>query len=165
MPKFIFPLDGVLRQRKQIEQQRQRELAVFQGQMAAHQAELKALNDAMAAVTADVRSNRLVGPLDLAFLAAHRRYEGSMQRKGMAIVQKMAVVQRDLDAAQRLLTEAAKARKVIEKLREKQHERWAIEQARKEQAELDEMGMQLSYRNAVEADALAEGLDEPEPAS
>ena len=44
-------------------------------------------------------------------------------------------------------------RKIIEKLREKQFERWKQEVARKETAELDEVSMQLSYWNGVDADA------------
>jgi len=47
-------------------------------------------------------------------------------------------------------TEAAKQRKVIEKLREKQFARWREELAKREQAEMDEIGMQLAYQNLLE---------------
>jgi flagellar export protein FliJ len=55
-----------------------------------------------------------------------------------------------VDAAQAALAEAAKQRKIIEKLKEKSFERWRAEQARKEMMEADEIAMQMSYRNAVE---------------
>jgi flagellar FliJ protein len=143
MAQFDFPLEGVLRHRKHVEQERQRDLARFQQQMRAAQDELRELDQTMQASLSDVRQNRLVGKLDLGFLAAYRRYIAAIQRKGMVMAQKMALIQRDLDKAQKALAEAAKDRKIIEKLREKQHERWKLEVSRKEAAELDEVSMRL----------------------
>jgi flagellar FliJ protein len=153
MAQFDFPLEGVLRHRKHVEQERQRDLARFQQQMRAAQDELRELDQTMQASLSDVRQNRLVGKLDLGFLAAYRRYIAAVQRKGMVMAQKMALIQRDVDKAQKALAEAAKDRKIIEKLREKQHERWKLEQSRKEAAELDEVSMRLvgwALRNDVE---------------
>jgi flagellar FliJ protein len=128
-----------------------RELAVCQGEMTRLQAELKALNDSMQASAADMKSNHLVGTIDVAYLAAHRRFTVAMQRKGHVLVQDMARQQRKVDEAQRLLAEAAKERKVIEKLRERQFERWKQEVERKELAEMDEVGAQFGYRQLAQA--------------
>ena len=155
MAKFVFKLEGVLRQRKHVEEQRQRELAVIRGEMAQLEAELNALNAQVTAASADVRDNRLIGKLDMSFLAAHRRFLLAMQRRGLTMMQKMALVQRQIEEAQANLAEAAKQRKAIEKLREKQHQRWVEESNRKEQALMDEISMQMSFRNS---------LDEAEPA-
>ena len=38
-------------------------------------------------------------------------------------------------------------RKVMEKLRERQYQRWRAELSRRELAEMDEIGMQLAYQN------------------
>lgn len=151
MAKFVFQFDAVLRQRALAEQERQRDLAAAQAEMVRLQGELRELNDSMRASAADLKDNRLTGPIDVAFLAAHRRYSVAMQRQGMQLVQDMARQQRKVEDAQRGLAEAAKERKVMEKLREKQHERWREEQARKEMAELDEVGMQLAQRQAAAA--------------
>jgi len=62
-------------------------------------------------------------------------------------------VQKRVDAAQAALAEAAKQRKIIEKLKEKSFERWRADVARKEMMETDEIAMQMSYRNAVEDEA------------
>ena len=150
MAKFVFQLDGVLRQRKHVEQERQRELALVQAQMAKLQDELRALNDAVTASGNDVRDNRLVGRIDLNYLTAHRRYMLAMQRKGTELVQRMALVQRQLVEAQQALAEAAKQRKAIEKLEERQHQRWRDEQNRREQIAQDEVSMQMSYRDYLE---------------
>ena len=151
MPRFVFPLEAVLRHRTHAEQERMRELAVVQGEMTRLQQELKALNDSLQAGAQDMKSNHLTGPIDVAYLAAHRRFTVAMQRKGQTLVQDMARQQKKVDDAQRLLAEAAKERKVIEKLREKQFERWKEETMRKEQAEADEVGAQFGYRQLAES--------------
>jgi len=147
MAQFDFSLEGVLRHRRHVEQERQRDLARAQQQMRHAQDELRELNQAMQSSLGDVRQNRLVGKLDLGFLAAYRRYQAAMQRKGTGMAQKMVLIQREVDAAQKALAEAAKQRKIIEKLREKQHDRWKQEQSRKEAADLDEVTMRMAAWN------------------
>jgi flagellar FliJ protein len=156
MAKFVFKFDGVLRQREHVETQRQRELAVVQQEMTQLQIELRALNDSVRGSTDDLRNNHLTGRLDLNFLAAHRRFMLAMQRKGDGIAQRIATVQKRIDEAQSALAEAAKQRKIMEKLREKAFDRWKADLARKEMTETDEIAMQMGYRNSLdEADRAA----------
>jgi flagellar FliJ protein len=143
MARFVFRLEAVLDTRRLAEQQRQRELAEVSAQMVALQNELRALNETADLATSDIRQNRLIGQLDMAFIAAHRRYMGAVQRKALELVQRMALVQRQLDQARAALGEAAKQRKIIERLREKQLARWRAEISRKELEQLDEVSMQL----------------------
>jgi flagellar protein FliJ len=145
MPKFIFHLEGVLRQRTTAMEMRQRELAVVQTQMTALDSQLRALDASMRATERDMRENRLIGKLDLAFLAAHRRYAIDMHRRALAIARKMAEVQVHIDQAKRNLVEASKQKKIIEKLRERQFHKWRHALDRREAAEMDEIGTQLSY--------------------
>jgi len=145
MPQFIFHLDGVLTQRKHIERERQREAAVLGQQVGALETELKMLNSQVVSATDDLRRNHLVGPIDLSFLAAHRRYIAAVQRKGVGMMQRLALLQKQVLEARMALQEAAKQRKVIEKLREKHHERWRADLSRKELAEQDDTNMRLSY--------------------
>jgi flagellar FliJ protein len=149
MPRFIFKLEPVLRQRLHLEKEKQRELALIQQQMVALQQELRGLNDAVQSAATDVRDNRLVGRLDMAFLAAHRRFMAAMQRKGMELVQRMALVQRQVEEAQKALADAARQRKAMEKLREKHLARWKQEQDRLEMLASDELNTQLSYLAGV----------------
>jgi len=165
MSKFVFQLDGVLRQRKHIEEQRQREMAGIQGELAALEFELRAMDRVVGESTADLRNNRLVGRLDMAFLAAHRRYTLAMQRKATALAQQMIAVKSRLEDARKALLEAAKQRKIIEKLRENRKARWAEDLARRETAALDEIGAQIGYRNVMEQRLASEtGLDSGEAA-
>jgi flagellar FliJ protein len=158
MAKFVFKLEGVLRQREHIEQQKQRMLAIKQAQLVELQGALRNLQQTLDMTNEDVRRNHLVGRLNMDFLAAHRRFLTGMQRQGMTLVQKIALAQRATDEARAELAEAAKQRMVIEKLREKQFNRWRAEQDRRELAEMDEIGMQLAYQN------LTDGSGHPERA-
>lgn len=151
MAKFTFQLDGVLRHRTNIEHQRKRELAVIQTQMTALDAELRALDASVQNSVTDLRTNRLVGRIDLAFLSAHRRYAFAMQRKAMGIVEKMGAVKIQVDAAKRNLAEASKQRKILEKLRERLYARWREAIERRDVAEMDEIAMQLSHNQPADA--------------
>lgn len=151
MAQFKFQLEPLLRHRKTIERDRQRSHAVLQSQMKELEDELKRLDQTSQLATSELRSNHLTGTIDLNFLAAHRRFTGAVQRKAITLVQRMALLQRQLDDSRKLLTEAAVKRKVMEKLKEKHHDRWKAEIERKETALTDEIGMQLAFRNLGDA--------------
>ena len=151
MPRFIFKLEGVLRQRKQIEQQRQRDVAQIQQQVRLLEQELRLLNQSLQATTQQIRGHHLTGKLDMAFLAAHRRYSAAMQRKGQAIVQRLAAMQPQVLALQQALNEAARRRKAIEKLRERRQTEWRDGQARLETADIEEIGAMMAMEDRREA--------------
>ena len=145
MARFVFQLEGVLRHRERIEKDRMRELALAQTEMARLQGELNSLDQEVRQSTTDVRENHLVGRLDMSYLAAHRRYMLGMQRKALALAQKMAAQQKQVEDARQALLEAAKQRKILEKLCERQQHRWAARQALHEAHALDELTTQLSH--------------------
>lgn len=160
MAKFVFRLEPVLKQRKREEQQKQRELAERELVVVNLQIELKRLDDALKGASEDLRQNHLTGSIDLSFLTAHRRFLLSMKRQGVGVVQKIAVAQVQVDEARRNLAEAAKQRKVIERLRERHLIRWKEDQARREQAEMDEIGTQIGYANLLHDAVSARGGEE-----
>lgn len=151
MAKFDFQLEAVLKHRKNREQEKQRALAVIQAELTKLHNELMALDQSVTSANDDMRRNHLTGQLDLDFMAAHRRFLIATQIRASELLQKMTGVQRQVDEARQELAAAAKDRKVIEKLRERQHARWVAEINRKETAEMDEIGMQLGFANLLEA--------------
>src|SRR5205085_2499946 len=151
MAQFNFQLDPVLRHRKNIERDRQRFHAQLQRQMQQFQDELKALDRTAHDATEELRAQHLVGTIDLNYLAAHRRFTAAVQRKGMTLVQKMALLQRQIDDSRKLLADAAIRRRIMEKLKDKHFERWRLDLNRRETAQTDEIGMQLAFRQLVEA--------------
>lgn len=162
MPKFHFPLEGVLRHRANVERDRMRMLGEAQQAAQSIQSELQSLDQSLQHATNELRDKHLIGRIDLNYLAAHRRFVGSVQRKAMGLIQRLALAQRRVDEARGALAEAAKQRKIIEKLREKQESRWRSELSRKETAETDEVAMQMGFAAGL-ADEAALGSHGGEP--
>jgi flagellar protein FliJ len=156
MAGFLFHLEGLLRHRKNQERQRQRELTGIASQLAFLQEEMGSLNGTLAETLDDLRNNRLIGKLDVQFLIAHRRYILSVQRKSASLAQKMTLMQKQVDGARANLTEAARQRKMIEKLREKQLLAWQTQQNHHEFLEADDIGTRLAF-----ADSSDVGEDAP----
>ena len=144
MAQFRFKLDAVLRHRTAIEREKQRLYALALAAFKELEDQLKALNQTMNTANDDIRHNRLVGTLDIGFITAHRRFLLGMQRKAMELVAAMNKAQQEVDRTRQALAEAAKGRKVLEKLRETQKQRWQEEVSRKEMIAADEVAMQLS---------------------
>jgi flagellar protein FliJ len=149
MPEFHFPLEGVLRHRTNIERDRMRALGEAQQAAQTLQNDLQSLDQSLQRSTDDLRTNHLTGRIDLNYLAAHRRFVASVQRKATGLIQRLALAQRRVDEARAALAEAARQRKIIEKLREKQESRWRAELNRKELAEADEVAMQMGFASAL----------------
>jgi flagellar FliJ protein len=144
MAQFTFKLQPVLRQRKLIEESRQRDVAAAEAQRAAIARELQQLEEAVQSALTELREHRLTGVLNLAYLAGHRRFMLAMQRQGASIAQKLEEAKKKVDAERAKLAEASKQRRIIEKLREHQHTAWTEAVNRKETAALDEVAMQMS---------------------
>ncbi len=141
MPKFTFKLSGVLEHRKQVERQRQREVAVAQQKILSIQAEIDALSAVKRSSSAQLRRGGV--HLTAAALAAHQRFASAMRHKAASLHRQMSDARRELDAAQIVLLEAAKQRKIMEKLRERELERWTETQRKRESAEADEVARQM----------------------
>jgi flagellar protein FliJ len=150
MARFDFNLQGVLKQREHVEQLAQREVAQAQQMMSQLQDRLRRLDEGVRAVADDMRSNYLHGVLDVTIMASHRRYVVAMERSAMELARLIADAQAKVEQAQRQLLNAARERKTIEKLKDKQFERWITDQYKREAADLDEAGTQIAFQNLTE---------------
>ena len=160
MPQFVFKLDGVLRHRRRTEQEAQRAVAAKQAVAAELERELTALKDDLTGATDALRGGRLTGPLDLTYLAAHRRYAADVTRRGTALVGRIAAARKLVDEARKVLAEAAKQRKILETLREQHFERWKAERARRDLAEADDAAGRMAYANQREQVDAADAAEE-----
>jgi flagellar FliJ protein len=133
--RFTFKLEGVLEQRKHVERQRQREVATVHHKLLKIQAELDAMSAVKRQSAAELRS----GQLNAAALAAHQRFAAAMRQKASALNRQIDEARRELAAAQLELVEAAKQRKIMEKLRDREHARWTDAQRKRESREAEEV--------------------------
>lgn len=154
MAGFNFELDAVLRQRKNTEHVAQQRLAEATRVMVDLQEHLRRLDEGVKQISADVRDHHLTGTIDVSFITAHRRYLLGMERRALELARSIADAQAKVRQAQASLVSAARDRKTIETLRDKQLQRWTTEQNRRENALIDEAGMQIAYSN------LARSLDD-----
>ncbi|HEY4328964.1 MAG TPA: flagellar export protein FliJ [Phycisphaerae bacterium] len=148
MAKFKFRLEALLVHRQQVEKEKQRRVAQIQQEI---QALVRNIQEAQARISAENRtlgSKELTGTLDMTYIAAEKRFVGALQMKIALFMQKLAGFEQTMAAAREELLTAARARKVIEKLREKHWNRWRTDQERKEAAAMDEIGTQLAIRHS-----------------
>ncbi len=145
MAHFVFQLESVLKHRVHVEREKQRALIQAEAILTQLRRQLQDMDMELTAVGQDMRENRLVGRLDLSFLAAHRRYTLAMQRQAIELGQRMTLQQRRIDAAREELNQAARSRKILEKLRQRKAQRWTAAQNAKELNAADEMVMQMAF--------------------
>jgi flagellar protein FliJ len=148
--RFHFKLEALLAHREQIEKEKQRKFAIIQGEIQALARQLQETHTRIAAENRTLTATQLTGKLDMQYIAHEKRYVGNLHVKIVLGMQKLAAMEGTLNAARAELLAAARDRKVIEKLKEKQQARWRAEQDRKEAALLDEIGTQLALRHAGE---------------
>jgi flagellar protein FliJ len=147
MARFVFNLQTVLEQREREEQLAQMDYAQARLEQKRLEEELATLEVDLKASNEHMRDKHLVGTIDTAMLAAHRRYLISMRTLVITVAQKIATARLKVEATQRKLAEAAKHHKAIEVLRDRQKSRWTAEQDRKELASADDVAMQIAYQN------------------
>jgi flagellar FliJ protein len=145
-PRFKFPLEALLEHRQQIEKEHQRIVAKIQQDAQALVRDIQQAEARIVAENKTLTGEKLVGTLDMQYIALEKRFVGNLHMKIALTMQQLAAMEKKLAAARVELLAAARNRKVIDKLKEKQLARWRAEQDRKEADLLDELGTQLTLR-------------------
>lgn len=79
-----------------------------------------------------------VGPIDIDRMLESQRFELLLEAQLADLAQQRTHVAREIETRRQALVEADRELRVLEKLREKQYQRWLIERQRREQRLLDE---------------------------
>jgi len=149
MKRFKFRLQKLLEVRRLKEDALRQELARAQEAVRREKAVLERLTAARGATIDALRAN-VGGALDVQWIAAYHGYLGFLARR---IEEQRAVVDRAAREEVRkreALIAARRARKVVEKLRERAYARYREEVSRAEQAFLDEVGTMRYARKGGE---------------
>ena len=149
-PKFKFSLEPLLDVRKEAEKDKQRKVGKIQQEEAELLNKIRSMEQTIRDQTQFLATQKLTGVLDLTYITQGKMYVGNLNMRIVQTMQQLSGVRQRLNLAKKELLEAAKARKVIEKLKEKQLRRWQEEQARKEASFMDEIGTQLALRRMRE---------------
>jgi flagellar FliJ protein len=151
MARFIFKLQAVLRQRRIIEDQRKKALADLLRQRVGLENELR---DMQTAIRDDKSrmTGALIGRVDVRRIRQHASHVAQTTARAHTIVLRLSGLHHQIDHARAALLRAARDRKAIELLRDRQHRRWLAEQNRREAAALDELATQTHGRKLQEVE-------------
>jgi flagellar export protein FliJ len=138
MSRFAFRFETLLRQRAQTERRCQRDLAELQSRAAQLGSALAAAGDQFRGTTSIVSANR-VGRLDTKLLIDGARFERAIRRKIDRLTSDLQSLQPRLERAHEALLEAAKQRKMLEKLREAKKVDWLAAREKAESRAVHEM--------------------------
>jgi len=138
MRRFRFSLETVLKVRRQVEEARQRELALAQGARDRALQALGGLENSLKRLLSE-RAGERKGRLNLAEEAWHAdRDLGLLQSQGLARTA-LAETEKALDLARQRAVEAARERRVLEKLEEKQLQEHQLLMIKEEQGLIDDL--------------------------
>src|SRR2546421_1862805 len=113
MSAFVFKLESVLEQRRAVGRERQRDFANAQRRVMQLERELQKVNDLLQSGESLLR-----GIVHSRVLLAQARYQSSLRHKLASLRSQIQPARQAMATAQTVLVEAAKQRKIMEKLRE-----------------------------------------------
>ena len=151
MPRFIFELEAVLKQRLAEERERQQAVAALEREkqqleelIRTCQRDLTSERDELRDQLSSTRDAR--STLDLRGV----RFQAGASLRLVALAQRavleLAGTHKKIDAARLLLLQATMRRKGVEMLKERRYEEWRQEQKKREEAALDELNVVRAAR-------------------
>jgi len=143
MKKFRYRLKGLLRLRQQEEDQRKRKVGMLQTVIQEQQNRVLEMAAKLRKEGDSLRQQYQTGKVDLEWVSHYRCYVSQTQQAINRRIVEVTNIQKQLLAARRNLTEAAKKRRILEKLREKQKERFNSQLHRFERIEEDEISTRM----------------------
>lgn len=143
MPSFQFDLEPVLRQRERVEREHQVRVGEIERERLDLERALRDLQQALHAAREDLRArlgaHAASASAGFSDVRAQARAISALDRRGMAIAEKLAGVLARLHEARAELIRATSDRRAIELLKERRYEQWLIRQRRSEQRVLDDL--------------------------
>jgi flagellar FliJ protein len=149
MKKFQYRLQPLLHLRQQVEDEKKRKVGALQTEI--NDQQNRALKRA-ARIQQEgeiLRRQHESGKIDLEWVSHYRRYVTHTQQAIAQRIAEVARIQKKLNGARLELNEAAKNRRILEKLKEKQQERFEAEIRHRERIEEDEIGTRMFLHNRV----------------
>jgi flagellar FliJ protein len=158
MAGFVFRFDSVLRQRRHAEAQAQRRLAQVLRDQQQHEQQLGQMQHAIRDARSDLGQS-LGGPVNMADVGRFARHVLTQRVAGQQLARQLAGDHQRVAAMRAELLEAARQRKSLELLRERDLALWNKAQQRREQAALDEVGQQQHARRVKSARGVVQAGD------
>lgn len=141
MARFRFSLEKVLEVKRRVEEDRQALLGEAMARVDAEQERMRALQGSLEALRQDLAASLEQEILDIWHIENCRKYELKLRNDILNQARAIARAQAAAEERRLELLEAVRDRKVLEKLEEKEREKFFKEGLAREQAILDEMAL------------------------
>jgi len=139
MKNYKFRLEPLLRLREQKEREKQRVVGSLAGEIAEQQRQALEMASAIRQEGEVLKEQHSRGEVDVKWMGHYLMYVSHMQHGIQKRIQTVGEIQKKLAAARLDLAEAAKEKKILEKLKEKQHKRFLSAWEHYERGRMDEM--------------------------
>jgi len=149
--RFKFRLETVLKIRKRREDAAKREVAVRLGEIARVEGEMAALREQIRVEIDGFRASHATGQINVTQIARHRHWLVHLDRGVLTCENRLRELRERLSGDRAALAEARKRVRVLEKLEERQRERYMKDLNRAEVRELDEISNVLFVRQRAAA--------------
>ena len=151
MKKFRFRLETVLKLRRLAEDEKQRAVGGLLSEIHDRQQEAVELDLAVRAAGSELKERNQAGRIDLSWTGNYQSYVSHLRAGIAERIDMVAKLQPRLTAARGELAEAAKQRKILEKLKERRKLRYDDEIERAETREQDDIATRNFIRSRVSA--------------
>jgi len=145
MKRFQFRFEKVLSYRRHQEKQKQRDLAAVEN-MRRLQEQTIAATLAERVRQQQEQSRHMTGAVDPRRLSRYTRYFLALKQRELADRELLGRIEKEADRRRAELIEAAKQRKIYEKLEERHYERYQGEYNSLQQKETDDLGQKIHWR-------------------
>lgn len=142
--RFAFRLEPVLRYRSQLENEKQREFAAVQTEYNAKEDQVRNLNQLFVQVQQRFGQAKTAGN-DVKLWMSYQSYLNDIKNSIFNCLSEQQKIRKRLEQKRAELVQAARRRRVLEKLREKRFADHVRENNRMEQKELDEIALRNYY--------------------
>lgn len=149
MAVFRFSLQPLLDLRERVERDRALVVAQLERERASIESQLREGQSRLEATRGDLREAVSGGVVSAGDLRLHASAAMGVEMRAHGLALRLAGVHRRLEEARSVLAEAAKERRAVELLRESRERAWRAAIAKREAAELDEIGTMRAGRHGA----------------
>lgn len=146
MAKFVFKLEALRKMREREERAHKLEVAELERQRLEIQERIRGAQRSIGEGKQDLREALGSGAVDLRGARSQAHASLAMTAKAQMEAVRLAGVMKRLETARQGLREASARRRAVDLLRDRRFEEWRREEARREAADSDEIGMQRAFR-------------------
>ena len=146
--QFRFRLEAVQKLREQTRDRQRRVVAEAVQQVVRMEEHTAQLNRELRNSMEDALSDRSVTQIDMLAMRENQLYRGWLHRKILEVEIELAQRNQTVDQERKKLGESSKQLKVIEKLRDRQWQRYQLSLQRSDQLMYDEAALQMFVRRS-----------------